>query len=226
MKKFCFGMLACGAMLAPAFAEDEAAPPVDETVVDLAVTSELVVEDVTDVQTLEVTTLEVSQVCEHEHGEECIDRCLADDSQIVTFGVEEEGNIADDRVYLMSTTGIQENQRNLTSESVGLTTGLSLGVNQLADEQRNSLRLFSGRDGQDNKAGLKGLFARTDVKTSTTITVADKQLAKKKAEIDQMRDKALKTGDVKLLARADAQAAKLNGAKVKQKSLFSFGAKK
>lgn len=219
MKKLCFGLLACGAMLTPAFADEEAAPVVEEQVIELTVEKEIEVADA-EVTTLEVTTLEVREACEHhEHGEECLDRCLADDSQIVTFGVEAEGNLADNNEVLMTTTSVGDNHRNLTGESLGV----SLGVNQLADEQRNSLRLFSGRE---EKSGVKGLFARTDAKTSTTVTVADKQLAKKKAEIDQMRDKALKTGDVKLLAKADAQAAKLNGAKVKQKSLFSFGAKK
>ena len=132
----------------------------------------------------------------------------------------------DGSLALMTMTGVADNQRNLTSESVGLSSGLSLGVNQLADEQRNTLRFFGARESQSLKSGSKGLIARTDTKSSTTVTVADKQLAKKKAEIDQMRDKALKTGDVKLMAKADAQAAKLNGAKVKQKTLFNFGAKK
>jgi hypothetical protein len=45
------------------------------------------------------------------------------------------------------------------------------------------------------------------------------------AEVDQLRDKALKTGDAKLLARADAMEKELK-VNVKTKSKFSlFGRK-
>ncbi len=45
------------------------------------------------------------------------------------------------------------------------------------------------------------------------------------AEVDQLRDKALKSGDVKLLAKADAMEKELKG-EAKAKSRFSlFGRK-
>lgn len=213
MKKFVWSAMACGALMAPAFAEDAPEVVADSVIEVTAIEKTDLEAGPCDVQTLEVVTLEVTDdhVCSEDGA---CDHGVADDSMILTM----TGGIESQSGPIRTMTG--DNFRGETSLDTSLT------VSQLAGEQRNALRLFDRRDAKSEAKGLKGLFARSEAKSATTITVADKTVARQKAEIDVMRDQALKTGDAKLLARADAMAASLKAPKVKQKSLFSLGVKK
>lgn len=239
MKRFVFSALACTALACPAFADDQLfvveCPAEPETPI-AEVERTLVAEPGEEVPLAEAdaTTMEDAELGdplkEDDIGADgpvditaVIDVSVLmyrNDSETDTESAPDDGEI----IYYntMSTTG-------------GETTATSLSVDQLANEQRESLRRFSGREAVSEpgrKAGsLRELFAGQRVSKSkvdgraAALTVSDRETAKRKAEIDQMRDTALRTGDAALMSRADAMASSQPKTGSKLRKLFGFGQK-
>jgi len=215
MKKFSFGLLAAAALVTPAFAEDTAPaekPPVCP-VVDAAVCNEA--------------------KCAHERGHE--------HEVMTTMMAIPEGEAPTDAGLdpsVMYMTGVVddsagptrhqegENFRDLsTMNTLSTTSGGSgarfEGLTQVAAERRG---FGSERSSTSDKSSLKSmLFGKKAQATSKTTLVANERgRMQKMAEVDQLRDKALRTGDAKLLSKADAMEKELKvGAKATSKfSLF------
>jgi hypothetical protein len=237
MKRFALSALVCTALACPGLADDQlfvvecpAGPetPIAEVEVDVPEVEDPVIDaeitpafdpDVTEV----IKDVDVAV-------EDLVDvTAVIDDSVIITTMSETQRTDVDDPSIIYFST---------TSTGAETTTDASTSVNQLADEQRNSLRLFSGRDAGAENAGkaanLKDLFAaRATLKTETTgqastkLGTAERDAARQKAEIDQLRDKAMRTRDSRLMSQADAMAAAQARRNSKARTFlgFSFGRK-
>lgn len=84
------------------------------------------------------------------------------------------------------------------------------------------------RASASDKSSLKSLFfgSKVDAKSKTTLVANDRVRMQKMAEVDRLRDKALQTGDAKLLAKTDAMEKELKGgAKASGKVSLLFGRK-
>ncbi|MDZ4689483.1 MAG: hypothetical protein SH850_30780 [Planctomycetaceae bacterium] len=104
---------------------------------------------------------------------------------------------------------------------------INLNAFGLFGEHRDSMRL--AREGQTvttRKVGLLHLFSKNKAKsgeaTVRTVSTVEKARAQKLAEIDKLRDDALRTGDRARLAQADKLEAQLNGAPAKTPSKFNI----
>jgi hypothetical protein len=234
MKRFALSALVMTALACPALGDDELAgdiaPPEAEFVVEEFVVEEDVVAEA-DSEGVPTDDLEFS-----EPGKE--GEFPSDDAVRVTTDLE-DGYVLR---TLTTTDGTEEVNPEIyytmspgggTVSDVSGAADASLSVNQLADEQRASLRLFSGREtGTERRGGassLKELFASrsrsaagAEARTAT-LSPTEREAARRKAEVDQLRDEALRTGDAALLARADALAAAQAKGNVKGKSFFGFG---
>jgi hypothetical protein len=100
---------------------------------------------------------------------------------------------------------------------------INLNAFGMFGEHRDSMRLT--RDGQAvtaRKVGLLQFFSRNKGKaaepTVRTVSTTDRARAQKMAEIDKLRDDALKTGDRAKLAEADKLEAELNAVPAKKPS--------
>jgi hypothetical protein len=103
-----------------------------------------------------------------------------------------------------------ENFRDLSNQQLMVTTGMGSsarfeGLRQVASERHAFGADRSGIGGSDKRT-LKGMLfgSKTDTKAKTTLVANQRAQMQKMAEIDRLRDQALKTGDVKLLSQADA----------------------
>jgi len=239
MKRFALSALVCTALACPGLADD----PTDE-VECTAAPDELAVRnllywvdtpngdppavepeitpafdpDATDI----VKDVELPEDCPVE-----VNAVLEDGPYIRTLGETERNNDVDPSIlYFSASSSNTDSTSNTSSDAPS-------SVNQLADEQRNSLRLFSGREAAADKAArasnLKDLFAaRAALKTeaaghaSTRLAASERDAARQKAEIDQLRDKALRTGDSRLMSQADAMAAAQGRANPKTRTFFGF----
>jgi hypothetical protein len=120
--------------------------------------------------------------------------------------------------HVQNTGGIQ----TLGGGAVGSNARFE-GLTQVAAERRGFGAERAGATTSDRSSLKAMLFGnKVDAKTKTTLVASDRARMQKMAEVDQLRDKALKTGDAKLLAKADAMEQELKvGAKAKTKfSLF------
>jgi hypothetical protein len=218
MKKFSFGVLAAALLASPVFG-DEPAPEMKLEVCPLVDANAVVCTD------------KCAQQCEHE--------------VMMTTMVAIEGEVATNANVdpsLMFMTGVVddsagapreegENFRDLSIQTLGgvSTTGGGArfeGLTQVAAERRGFGVERTGASAGDRSSLKAMLFGnKTDVKTKTTLVANDRVRMQKMAEVDLLRDKALKTGDAKLLAKADAMEKELK-INVKAKSKFSlFGRK-
>jgi hypothetical protein len=239
MKRFVFSALTCTALACPGLADDqlfvvecpaEPEAPIAEVVVDVPEVDAPMVEADAEVAIDAEISDVVKDVDVTTDGPVDITAVLDDGPLITTMTTDTERTDVDDpSIIYFSTTSTTTDTNAETAPS----------VNQLADEQRNSLRLFSGREASSEQGGkaanLKELFAArsalkadASAKTSAKLSVDERDVARRKAEIDQLRDKALRTGDSKLMARADAMAAAQarGGTKARTFLGFSFGNKK
>jgi hypothetical protein len=241
MKRFVLSALVCSALAVPGFAEDElfvvecpAEPeaPIAEVVVDVEVTAE--------VET-QVADADASDVADVEIDDAVTDADIKTDDTVEITATLEDGPLMTTSEEEVQRTDTEVDDPSIIYYSMsGTNTDTSsetpLSVNQLADEQRNSLRLFSGRDDSSEKAGkaasLKDLFAAratlkadATAKTAPAISAGEREVAKRKAEIDQMRDKALRTGDSALMAKANAMAGAQARGSAKARTFFGFGRK-
>jgi hypothetical protein len=243
MKRFVLSALVCSALAVPGFAEDElfvvecpAEPeaPIAEVVVDVETTLEV-----------EAPAADASDVVEVEVDEAVIDDAIKTDDSVEITATLEDGPLMTTSEEDVQRTDTEVDDPSIiyfstTSTSTDTSSEVPLSVNQLADEQRNSLRLFSGREASreasSEKAGqaasLKELFAaRATVKadaaakTAPAIGAGEREVAKRKAEIDQLRDKALRTGDSALMAKANAMAGAQARGNAKARTFFGFGRK-
>jgi hypothetical protein len=224
MKRFALSALVCTALACPGLADDqlfvvecpaEPEAPIAEVEVDVPEVEAPVI----DAEITPAFDPDVSDVVKDVDVTAVID----DDVVITTMSETERTEVDDPSIIYFSTT----------STSTDSTTEAPSSVNQLADEQRNSLRLFSGREAASEKAGkasnLKDLFAaraalksETNAQSSTKLGAADRDAARQKAEIDQLRDKALRTRDSKLMSQADAMAAAQTRGNSKTRTFFGF----
>jgi hypothetical protein len=228
MKRFALSALVLTALACPASANDEFAAEVVVAEPELLV-EECVVDDGAGSEVERCDTVvddsDPSDYVKRDFGgEDPVDDSTGLDGHILTTmtGGENTENTEDDPsiIYMMS------------SSTGGGGADASLSVNQLADEQRTSLRLFSGRESTTEHTGraanLKEMFGgRSRVKVeaeaaSPAVSAGEREIAQRKAEIDQLRDKALRTGDAALMARADAMAAAQTKGEVKGRSFFGF----
>jgi len=216
MKKFSFGLMAAALLASPVLG-DEPAPEVKPEVCTMVDANAAVCHD------------KCATHCEHE-------------LLMTTMVAVPEGEAAGDGNVdptLMYMTGVVddaggptrhqegENFRDLSVQTLGGVTTLGggakfEGLTQVAAERRS---LGSERSvGAGDKSSLKSMFFgnKTEAKTKTTLVANERVRMQKMAEVDQLRDKALKSGDAKLLAKADAMEQELKvGAKAKTRfSLF------
>jgi hypothetical protein len=224
MKRFALSALVLTALACPAFANDELTA---EIVPEESVVTECVIDDGASLEFERCGTV----VDDAESG----DYVKRDD-----FGSEDpvdDSTVLDDHI-LTTMSGAENTEEDtsviytMSSSTGGGNSDPSLSVNQLADEQRTSLRLFSGRETATEHTGraanLKEMFGgRSRVKVeseaaSPTVSAGERVIAQRKAEIDQLRDKALRTGDAALMARADAMATAQTKGEVKGRSFFGF----
>jgi hypothetical protein len=129
----------------------------------------------------------------------------------------------DPRILYSATGGeILPNQRNLSAGN----ENHSLGDNvNLADESRGLGRLFRADDSEAKPGkGLLSKFRKNKSAGAQVTQVANKSLSKqdralaaKLAEIDRLRDKAVQTGDVALLNKADKLEKAVRSAKAAQR---------
>jgi hypothetical protein len=234
MKSFFQGVMLTGLLSQAAIANDGAAPAVEVEVPQVEVPMPDAPAPEVEIQILSAeTTVDPSEIqtlampeCDHtDHlAEDCTKEILNDFSttggpDIVTFG-----GVTDDSI-LQSRGGdeIAPNQRNL--EMMSATGGVAVdqtsrGSLQLADEQRGQVRFF--HDGAE-KSKQPGFFAKLMGKKAPRampVSQTDRTYAKELAEIDGMRDKAVRTGDRALLAQADQKEAKLKAARTKSSVSF------
>jgi|GEM_PF-6200826 len=130
-------------------------------------------------------------------------------------GVEAQDN--SNEVLLRSHDNIQPNFRGGLTERGGESLAAASGAagdsdapnpQLLNDEQRGAVRgLRSEKESSKPRSGMGKLFSKFRKPKSEVIlasaTTTDKALSSKLAEIDRMRDTALRTGDQKALAKAD-----------------------
>jgi hypothetical protein len=84
------------------------------------------------------------------------------------------------------------------------------------------------RASASDKSSLKSMFfgSKASAQAKTTLVANERVRMQKMAEVDRLRDKALQTGDAKLLAKADAMEKELKGgAKASGKVSLLFGRK-
>ena len=219
MKKFSFGLLAAALLASPVLG-DEPAPEVKPEV---------------------CATIDANAVvC----TEKCATHCEHEVMMTTMVAIPEGEGAVDGNVdpTLMYMTGVVddsagptrhqegENFRDLSVQTLGGVTTLGggakfEGLTQVAAERRG---FGSERSmGSGDKSSLKSMLFgnKVDAKTKTTLVANDRARMSKMAEVDQLRDKALKTGDAKLLAKADAMEKELK-VNVKAKSKFSLFGKK
>ncbi|QDT52808.1 hypothetical protein Pan44_08210 [Caulifigura coniformis] len=214
MKKFRFGLLAAAALVTPAFADDTAPaekPPICP-VVEAAVCNEA--------------------RCAHERGHE--------NEIVTTMMAIPEGEAPTDPgldpsvVYM---TGVVddsagptrhqegENFRDLsTMNTMSMGSGARFeGLTQVAAERRG---FGSERTGASDRSSLKSmLFGKKEAASKTTLVANERARMQKMADVDQLRDKALKTRDAKLLSRADAMEKELKAGGKASGRISLFGRK-
>ena len=217
MKKFSFGILAAALLASPVLGDE----PVGEVKPEVCA--------MVDANAV-VCAEKCATQCEHE--------------MVMTTMIAVDGEVATDANVdptLMYMTGVVddsanaprqegENFRDLSIQTLGGVSTLGggakfEGLTQVAAERRGfgSERSTGVGDRSSLKAMLFG--AKADAKTKTTLVANDRVRMQKMAEVDQLRDKALKTGDARLLAKADAMEKELK-VNVKAKSKFSLFGKK
>jgi hypothetical protein len=214
MKKFSFGLLAAALLASPVLGDDtapEAKPEVCPVV--------------------DASAVVCTEKCAHEHEMVMTTMMAVPEGEVAT-----DGNVDPTLMYM---TGVVddaggptrhqegENFRDLSVQTLGGVSTLGggakfEGLTQVAAERR---AFGSERTaGAGDKSSLKSMFFgnKAEAKTKTTLVANDRARMQKMAEVDQLRDKALKTGDAKLLAKAEAMEQELKvGAKAKTKfSLF------
>jgi len=208
MKKFSFALLAAAALSSHVLADD-AAPAEKPPVCPIA----------------DAAVCQDAQ-CAHEPGHDAI---------MTTMIAVPEGELPVDAGLdpsIMSMTGIVddtatqppreegENFRDLSVQTLGGGARFE-GLTQVAADRRG---FGSERTSAGDKSSLKSLLfgKKVDARAKATLVANERAAMQKMAEVDQLRDKALKTGDTRLLARADAMEQELKvGAKPKSKfSLF------
>lgn len=229
MKRMAWSLVVAGLMASQVQANDPAGgakPAIDPVPVEVAV--DKIDPALIDPAPLEVQTMVVDGVPTDDHIRTLTG--ATDDSLMATTG------IADGNVEVYTFGGIQhepgENLRGNDQELMMNTMALGLpglGDNRinlnafgLFGEHRDSMRL--AREGQTvttRKVGLLHLFGKNKSKseaTVRTVSTTERARAQKMAEIDKLRDEALKTGDRAKLAQADKLEAQLNAAPAKATS--------
>jgi hypothetical protein len=222
MKRVAWSLVVAGLMVSQGQANDvkpavEAAPPVEITTLETTIDPALV-----DPAPLEVRTLGTDAVADNEvlmsmTGVVDGNPEAPLEMQTMMLGGEIPANFR----------GEQELSMNAAALGLpGLGDGrISFNGFGLFGEHRDSMRL--ARDGQtvtQKKIGLLQFFGRNKGKseaTVKTVSTTDRARAQKMAEIDKLRDEALKTGDRAKLAKADQLEAQLNAAPAKTPSKFN-----
>ncbi len=226
MKKFSFGLVAAAALVSPAFADDTAPAaggekppicPVFDPVFDAGAVC-------------------ADAHCAHEAGHEVM---------MTTMVAIPEGEIATDTAVdpsLMSMTGGPvddtagpvrheegENFRDLSGMQTLSTTSTASASSTARFEGLTHSALERNGFGADrshvgDRSSLKSMLfgSKKEASAKTTLVANERGRMQKMAEIDQLRDRALKAGDAKLLSKADAMEKELKtGAKASGKfSLF------
>ncbi|MBL8848742.1 MAG: hypothetical protein JNG89_03620 [Planctomycetaceae bacterium] len=232
MKRFALSAMVLTALACPTFGDEELAGDIapaeaESLVAEFAIDAEVGSEEVSEEEPTDVEPADLGK--DEEFSDDDTIRVTTDveDGYVLRTLTDEEGSEEENPLiyYTMSPEG------GSTTDSADA----SLSVNQLADEQRATLRLFSGRDAAGERRGaassLKEFFssrsrATADVEARTSaLSTTEREAARRKAEIDQLRDEALRTGDAALLARADAMAAAQVKGSVKARSFFGLGKK-
>jgi len=218
MKKFSFGLLAAALLVSPVLG-DEPAGEVKPEVCPLP-----------EAQVVACTE-RCAQHCEHE-------MVMTTMVAIPEGEVAADGNVDPTLMYMTGVVDdshesrgeVRENFRDLSVQTLGGVSTLGggakfEGLTQVAAERRGfgSERSTGVGDRSSLKAMLFG--NKADAKTKTTLVANDRARMQKMAEVDQLRDKALKTGDARLLAKAEAMEKELK-INVKAKSKFSLFGKK
>ncbi|OAI55406.1 hypothetical protein AYO47_00450 [Planctomyces sp. SCGC AG-212-M04] len=229
MNKFRFGLLAAALMVSPAFADDAAPAPKPEVC------------PAPDANAVVCTEAHCTHECRHEVMMTMVavpdggpatdpgaDPGTADPTLMYMTGVvddsagpvrhQEGENLRD--FHVQNTGGIN------TLAGGGGSNARFEGLTQVAAERRGFGSERSAASASDRSSLKAMLFGnKVDAKTKTTLVANDRARMQKMAEVDQLRDKALKTGDAKLLAKADAMEKEVK-VDVKAKSKFSlFGRK-
>jgi hypothetical protein len=227
MKKIRFGLLAAALMASPALANDaapEAKPEVCPTV-DAVVCAEA--HCAHEHCHHDVTIMTMTAVPDGgQAGDPGADPGTADPTPMYMTGVvddsagpvrhQEGENLRD--FHVQNTGGIN------TLGGGGGSNARFEGLTQVAAERRG---FGSERTSAGDRSSLKAMLfgSKVDAKTKTTLVANDRARMQKMADVDQLRDKALKSGDAKLLAKADAMEKELK-VDAKAKSKFSlFGRK-
>ncbi|HUQ68199.1 MAG TPA: hypothetical protein VM165_01675 [Planctomycetaceae bacterium] len=166
---------------------------------------------------------------------------VADDQILMmsaTGGIADSGPVDENEMHTLSLGGEVpanfrggEQELSMNTAALGLPglgdNRINLNAFGLFGEHRDSMRL--AREGQTvttRKVGLLHLFSKNKAKsgeaTVRTVSTVEKARAQKLAEIDKLRDDALRTGDRAKLAQADKLEAQLNGAPAKTPSKFNI----
>ncbi|HVJ67952.1 MAG TPA: hypothetical protein VM510_08215 [Caulifigura sp.] len=228
MKKFSFGLIAASVLASPAMANDPS--PAAE-----AVKPEV------------CATVDASVVCDHKDGihENCPNAVM---TMTAIPGVDGSASSTTDP-QLMYMTGVVtddsagptrhqegENFRDLTpihTMSLGGGGGVSAasqarfeGLTQNAYEHRG---MVAERPFVKDRSTLKQMFFGQSkyAPSKTTLVAGERVRMQKMAQVDKLRDQALASGDVKLMAKADAMEKEVKGeATAKTSTKFSlFGRK-
>uniref|UniRef100_A0A7C2K2C4 Uncharacterized protein n=1 Tax=Schlesneria paludicola TaxID=360056 RepID=A0A7C2K2C4_9PLAN len=214
MKRFAWSLVVANLLATQVQADEaaavEAAPPV-EAVVEIAIAAET---------TLSAPLVDpASEALMAFSGPAPDDQSLASSTSIdgeplmhtMTLGGEEELTM---NAAALGLPGLGDNRINLNAFG-------------LFGEHRDQMRLQ--RDGQavtTRKVGLLSMFGRNKSKSSQatvrTVSTTDRARAQKLAEIDKLRDEALRTGDRARLEQADRLEAQLRSETSTKPAKFSL----
>jgi hypothetical protein len=219
MKKLTGWFLLTSLCATTAVAMDEVggAAPAVEVVPDVVAPD--AVELTAEVTTLEVTTLEVTSndlIATTGIADSGValekDVSLENTANLEDVPIQTFGGAGGDEVLMFSTAtrggegDIQPNFRNLSAETAGPESRSVVGNPSLLGEHRD--RLSGGRERNTSEAGKKpGFLSWFKKDQSPAVKTTDR--AKQLAEIDRMRDQAMRVGDRGLVQKADRLEAQL-----------------
>lgn len=219
MKRFAWSLVVANLLATQVQADEaaavEAAPPV-EAVVEIAIAAET---------TLSAPLVDPAQVDPASEALMAFSGPAPDDQSLAS------ATSIDGEPLMHTMTLGGEEELTMNAAALGLPglgdNRINLNAFGLFGEHRDQMRLQ--RDGQavtTRKVGLLSMFGRNKSKSSQatvrTVSTTDRARAQKLAEIDKLRDEALRTGDRARLEQADRLEAQLRSETSTKPAKFSL----